>query len=33
LLKDSSSSDESDIKDMILDDDVEQTMVVVAAKV
>jgi hypothetical protein len=33
LLKDSSSSDESDIKDMILDDDVEQTMVVIAAKV
>jgi hypothetical protein len=33
LLEDSSNSDESDIEDMILDDDVEQTMVVVAVKV
>jgi hypothetical protein len=33
LLENSSSSDESDIEDMILDDDVEQTMVVVAVKV
>jgi hypothetical protein len=32
LLEDSSSSDESDIEDMILDDDVEQTMVIVAVK-
>jgi hypothetical protein len=32
LLEDSSSSDESNIEDMILDDDVEQTMVIVAVK-
>jgi hypothetical protein len=32
LLEDSSSSDESDIEDVILDDDVEQTMVVFVVK-
>jgi hypothetical protein len=32
LLKDSSCSDDSDIDEMILDDDVEQAMVLVAIK-
>jgi L-lysine 2,3-aminomutase len=32
LLEDSSSSDDSDINEMILDDDVEQAMVIVAVK-
>jgi hypothetical protein len=32
LLEDSPSSDESDIEDMILDDNIEQTMVIVAMK-
>jgi hypothetical protein len=32
LLEDSSSSDDSDIDEMILDDDVEQAMVIVAVK-
>jgi hypothetical protein len=32
LLEDSSSLDESDIEDMTLDDDVEQTMVLITVK-
>jgi hypothetical protein len=32
LLKDLSSSDDSDIDELILDDDVEQAMVIVAVK-
>jgi hypothetical protein len=32
LLEDSSSSDDSDIDELILDDDIEQAMVIVAVK-
>jgi hypothetical protein len=32
LLKDSSSSDDSDIDELILDDDIEQAMVIIAVK-